>query len=123
MSKKYIYIISAFILVFAAVIFFVFKNDGEEKLVPLKANVVYSGTNFKITNSDTIDFIHAEICIDKYFKVKDFNLQVGETYTIWQTEFSHSNGMHYPIKRKPLQFAIWCETPDGNKGFYSKKFK
>lgn len=122
MNRKYYYLALVFLMV-VAVIFIVFKNDKEEKLIPLKANVVYSDKNFKITNSDTIDFIHVEISIDTYFKVKDFNLQAGETYTIWQTEFSHINGKHYPVHRKPVQFAIWCETPEGNKGFYSKKFK
>ena len=95
-----------FVVVVAAALFFILKNNGEEKLVPLKANVVYSDKNFTITNSDTVDFIHAEISIDSYFKVKNFNLQAGETYTIWQTEFSHINGKHYPVNIYNLCFEI-----------------
>ena len=122
MNRKY-YLISAIILIVVTVLFIALKRDNEEKLVALKANVVYSDKKFIISNNDSIDFIRATISIDKYYKLKEYNFQSNETYTIWQNEFIHENGNHYPDKRKPIQFAIWCETKDGKNGFYSKKFK
>ena len=122
MKRKYYYLISVFVII-VAVAFLIFKGGSGEKLVPLKANVVYTDQKFTISNNDTIDFIHADISIDEYYKLRDINLQTGETYTIWQTEFLHCNGTHYPIKRKPVQFAIWCKIKDGRNGFYSKKFR
>ena len=122
--KHYFYLISAFIFILVIIIVTVtFNRDKENKLIALKASVEYSDKKFVITNKDTIDFIHADISIDNYYKIRDCNLRTGETYTIWQTEFLHHNGRHYPINRDPSQFSIWCETLSGKNGFYSKKIR
>ena len=124
MKKKRFYLIPAFIfvllIIFASV---TLHRENEDELIELKANVEYDDNKIVITNNDTTDFIHATISIDNYYKIRDNNLQAGETYTIWQTEFLHHNGLHYPINRKPSQFSIWCETQSGKNGFYSKKIR
>lgn len=123
MNRKYYYLISVFILVVIAIIFLVLNRDTGEKLVPLKASVVYSDKKFTITNIDTINFIHADLSIDDHYKLRDYNLQAGETYTVWQSEFTHHNGTHYPDKGNPVQFSIWCDVQDGRNGYYSKKLR
>lgn len=124
MKKKRFYIIPALILILLIVVASVTMNrKNENDLVHLKAAVKYTDKKFVITNKDTTDFIHATVSIDNYYKIRDYNLKAGETYTIWQTEFFHHNGMHYPINKKPLQFSIWCETQSGKNGFYSQKIR
>ena len=123
MKKKTIYLIFASLILVSIIAFIVFRDDSENNIVELKASIKYADKKFIITNNDTIDFVNADLAIDEYFKVRDINLQMGETYTIFQAEFVHHNGMHYPDKGKPAQFSIWCELNDGKNGFNSKKIR
>lgn len=123
MKKKTIYLIFASLILVSKIAFVAFTNDGESEIIELKASVKYIDKKFIITNNDTVDFVNADLSIDNYFKMRDINLQMGETYTIFQAEFVHHNGMHYPDKGKPAQFSIWCELYDGENGFYSKKIR
>ena len=99
------------------------NRKNEKDLVQLEAGVKYADKKIVITNKDTTDFIHATISIDNYYKIRDYNLKAGETYTIWQIEFLHHNGMHYPIEKKPSRFSIWCETQSGKNGFFTQKIR
>ena len=123
MKKEHFYLILAVVIILATVSILVFKNDKANDIIELKASVEYSDKKFVITNNDTTDFVHANISIDNYYKIRDCNLRTGETYTIWQTEFLHHNGRHYPVNRRPSQFSIWCETQSGKNGFYSKRIR
>ena len=124
MKQKRIYLIPASIFVLVIILASViFNREKEDELIELKASVQFADKMFVITNNDTTDFVHADISIDNYYKIRDYNLQAGETYTIWQSEFLHHNGRHYPANRKPSQFSIWCETQNGKKGYYSKKIR
>jgi len=122
MEKRKIIITAIILIVFVVMISF-FKKDEEKLIVDLKVLVSYENKRFVITNNDTIDFIHADLSIDEHYKLRNYNLKAGESYTIWQVEFIHHNGMHFPHKRKPTQFSIWCELNDGKNGYYSKKIR
>ena len=122
MKRRKTYI-TAIILILFVVLFSFFKKDKEKLIVELNASVRYENKRFIITNNDTIDFVHADISIDEYYKLRNYNLKAGESYTIWQVEFMHHNGMHFPYKRKPTQFSIWCELNDNKNGYYSKKIR
>ncbi len=124
MRKKFLFlagVLSLGIIVLLTV--FVFKKDNKKAIVKLNASVNYDfeSKKFEIKNTDTIDFVHADIVIDKYYKLRNYNLKAGETYSIWQVEFLHHNGIHYPGKRRPSHFSIWCEINDERNGFFSKK--
>lgn len=124
MKKKRFYVIPVSIFVLLIILASVIFNRGkEDDLIELKAKVQFADRRFVITNNDTTDFVHADISIDTYYKIRDYNLQAGETYTVWQSEFLHHNGKHYPADRKPSQFSILCETQNGKNGFYSKKIR
>ena len=123
MKKKTIYLIFASLILFLIIAFVAFRDNGESNIVELNASVKYDDKKFIITNKDTVDFVNADLAIDNYFKLRNINLQMGETYTIFQAEFVHHNGMHYPNKGKPSQFSIWCELYDGKNGFFSKKIR
>jgi hypothetical protein len=123
MKKRTLYLIFASLILVSIIAFVALKDDAESNIVELKASVKYVDKKFIITNKDTVDFVNANLAIDNYFKLRKLNLQIGETYTIWQAEFVHHNGMHYPNGGKPSQFSIWCELYDGKNGFYSQKIK
>ena len=123
MKKKTIYLILVFLILVSIIAVIGFRDDGESNVVELKASVKYVDKKFIIKNKDTFDFVNADLAIDNYFKLRKINLQMGETYTIFQVEFVHHNGMHYPDRGKPSQFSIWCELYDGKNGFYSKKIR
>ena len=120
--KQKIYLISASVIVIFIIVFFDYKKDNRvSKTIQLKAKVEYSDRKFTVKNNDTLDFIHADISIDKYYKIRNINLQKGETYIIWQTEFLHHNGLHYSINGRPVKFSIYCDFQDGITGYYAKK--
>lgn len=122
MKKKYYFILAAIVFCFLAAVL-IFNKEEKKQTLSLSASVNFVDKKFTITNEDTVDFVHADISIDEYYKVRDINLRVGETYTMWQTEFLHHNGTHYPINRTPSTFSIWCEIQDGRKGFVSRKIR
>ncbi|MDX1285888.1 MAG: hypothetical protein R3182_12785, partial [Draconibacterium sp.] len=59
----------------------------------------------------------------EHYKLRNYNLRAGESYTIWQVEFLHHNGRHFPVKGRPVKFAIWCDLGEGINGYYSKKLR
>lgn len=123
MKKKIGYLTLISLVLVSVVAFVALRDEEESDIVELNASVKYANKKFTITNEDTVDFVNADLAIDHYFKIRDINLQKGETYTIWQVEFVHHNGMHYPDKGKPAQFSIWCELYYGKNGFYSHKVR
>lgn len=125
MKNKLFYLIAIFIFGITLILIIIFKKEERKEILPLKANVNYNSDEkkFVIKNIDTIDFVHADVAIDNYYKLRDINLIAGETYTIWQVEFLHYNGTHYPLKFKPRIFSIWCEINNEGNGFYSKKIR
>ena len=120
-KKKYVYLIAFCVFVTVAVVVLFFKEEKKNAIVEVKASVEFADKKFVISNIDTFDFVHADLIIDDYFKLRNINLKAGETYTIWQAEFLHHNGTHFPNTRRPLRFSIWCELYDGRNGFFSKK--
>jgi hypothetical protein len=100
-----------------------FKKDEKKSIIKLNASVSYEDKKFVITNNDTVDFVHADLSIDEYYKLRNYNLKAGESYTIWQVEFVHHNGTQFPQKRKPVRFSVWFELNDGTNGYYSKKIR
>ena len=123
-TKKLANIKILFFIVFIGmmvVLFISLKKDDKNTLLKVDATIKFDGVKFEITNSDTIDFSHAEISIDNYYKIRDVNLVAGETYSIWKVEFLHHNGTHFPPDKTPGHFTIWCQLADGRNGFFSKK--
>jgi hypothetical protein len=120
MKKRNIYISAILFIVFVVAISF-FKKDEKKSIIKLNAIVTYDDKKIIITNKDTVDFVRADLSIDEYYKMRNYNLKAGESYTIWQVEFLHHNGTHYPQKRKPVQFSIWCDLNNETNGYYSKK--
>lgn len=123
--KSLLYLLSVLGFGVIIILISVFKKDKESSIINVNALVNYEADEkkFVIKNIDTIDFVHAEVVIDKYYKLRDINLIAGETYTIWQVEFLHYNGTHYPLKYHPRIFSIWCELKNEGNGFYSKKIR
>ena len=122
MNKRNIYI-AAIVLVICVATILLFKKEEKKSIIKLNASVTYDEKKFIISNNDTVDFVRADLSIDEYYKMRNYNLKAGESYTIWQVEFLHQNGTHYPQKRKPVQFSIWCDIQDGSNGYYSKKIR
>ena len=95
----------------------------EDALVKLNASVTFDGSRIVVSNNDTVDYLHAEMTVNGYYKITDMNLRAGETYTFWPVEFAHLNGKRLPAKQKPHQFAIWCGLNEGGNGYFSVKFR
>ena len=117
--------ISLLILILGWLIIFAFnsREKSSGSIVELNVSVSYDENKFIIRNNDTVDFVHADLAINEYYKVRNINLKKGETYTIWQVEFLHHNGRRFPPRQKPQKFSIWCEINNGKNGFYNTNVK
>jgi len=123
MNRKKLYYTIVPVIILIASFLFISKKDEEKTVVPLNVSFRYFPDEKKITvrNCDTVDFVHAELVIDKYYKLSGMNLLKDETYEFWLAEFVHYNKNHYPVKQNPRLFSVWSELNNGKNGFYSKK--
>lgn len=123
MKKKTVFYGIVPVIILVTLFFFITKSDEEKAVVPLNVSFCYFPDEKKITvrNCDTVDFVHAELVIDKYYKLSGMNLLKDETYEFWLAEFVHYNKSHYPVKQNPRLFSVWSELNNGENGFFSKK--
>ena len=70
------------VIIFGLLILLISNTNKKSTIVKLQAKLVYNEKKFEITNSDTMDFINAELAINEYYKIRNINLKKGEAYTI-----------------------------------------
>jgi len=91
--------------------------------IDLKASVRFTGTQFVITNNNSFDWTNVKLEVNSGllrggFVLKTKRICAGETYTVRAMQFAKGDGNRFnPLTNKPLNFSIWCDTPEG-KGFW-----
>lgn len=125
LNRTSLLVIIAVTLIAAFLYFILIKSNSKNKdsFVKLNVSAHYENKKFTVTNNDTIDIVHADLTINEYYKIRDVNLKVGEVYTIWQVEFLHHNGTHFPPNQTPVKFSILCKLENNLTGFYHKKIQ
>jgi len=99
------------------------SGDTKNTTTDLKASVRFTGTQFVITNNDSFDYINAKIEVNDHYTITGYTLKSGEIYTVGMMQFADDEGNRFDIMKKPQRFSIWCDLPDGNKGFYYAEWK
>lgn len=94
----------------------------EEQIVHLKAEIALKDDHIEVRNLDDFDYLNTRLTINEYYRLNGFNMASGEQYRLWQTEFAHSNKQRMPLGQKPVLFTIWCDLPDGRKGYFTQRF-
>ena len=106
--------------------YIILKPDHEpedDKIVLLKAEVALNGDHIEVRNHDKFDYLNTRLTINEYYRLNGFNMESGEEYTLWQSEFAHSNKQRMSLSQKPVLFTIVCDLPDGRTGYYTHSFK
>lgn len=114
------------IVFFLFIGYIILKPDhepGDEKIVLLKAEVTLNGDHIEVRNLDEFDYLNTRLTINEYFRLNGFNMESGEQYSLWQSEFAHSNKQRMPPSQKPVLFTIVCDLPDGRTGYFTQRFK
>lgn len=114
------------VVLFLFIGYIILKPDhepGDDKIVLLKAEVALNGDHIEVRNHDKFDYLNTRLTINEYYRLNGFNMESGEEYTLWQSEFAHSNKQRMPLAQKPILFTIWCDLPDGRKGYFTQRFK
>ena len=114
------------VVLFLFIGYIILKPDHEpedDKIVLLKAEVALNGDHIEVRNHDKFDYLNTRLTINEYYRLNGFNMESGEEYTLWQSEFAHSNKQRMPLAQKPILFTIWCDLPDGRKGYFTQRFK
>jgi len=91
-------------------------SSSEKNYVDLNATVGFSGTQFVIKNNDIFDYTNAVMEINDKFMLKDCTIKSGETYTVGMMQFADSDGNRFDFMKKPQQFTIYCDIPEGKRG-------
>ena len=113
-------------LLIAVIGYFILRPDSkkeQEQIVQLRAEIALEGDHIQIRNLDDFDYLKTRLTINEHFRLNGFNMEAGEQYSLWQSEFAHSNKRRMPVSQKPVLFTIVCDLPDGRKGYYSQRFK
>lgn len=123
MKPKTIHLVTAVAIIVLLILATTVKKKKAEAIIPLNAVVNFYENRIEIRNRDEFNYLKTDITINSYYKLTGFNLESGEDYIFWQTEFAHRNKKRMKISEKPVKLSIWCELPDGRKGFYYKELK
>lgn len=99
------------------------NEPKEEQIVHLRAEVSLKEDHIEVKNLDDFDYLNTRLTINEYYRLNGFNMASGEQYSLWQSEFAHSNKQRMPLAQKPILFTIWCDLPDGRKGYFTQRFK
>lgn len=118
MKKKFNYFLS--LLVIGLFIFLAYGSDdnGESSTVDLNATVLFTGTQFIITNNDSFDYNNAKLEVNGSYVLRGYNLKAGQTYTVGIMQFADRRGNRFTSLQKPQKFTIWCDLSNGGNGFY-----
>lgn len=107
-----------------AMLFGVLTDEGAEsgqqgRAVDLGASVLFTGTQFVITNTADFDWSNCEFSINGglvrggYEKKEPF-IRARTSYTIGAMQFAKGSGERFnPSATKPRSFQIECDTPEG----------
>jgi len=99
------------------------RKPEEEQIVQLRAEITLKGDQIQVRNLDEFDYLNTQLTINEHFRLNGFNMESGEQYALWQTEFAHFNKRRMPISQKPFLFTIVCDLPDGRKGYFTQRFR
>lgn len=99
------------------------KFSGEST-VRLNTKVVFTGSNFIISNNDKFDWTNVELQIIPETEGSNYSLDVvkipaGEKFSVNAGEFASKEGSNFnPNEMKPKKIRIWCDTPTQVNGSY-----
>lgn len=83
---------------------------GSDDELTLKSSVSFTGTQIKIVNNDTFDYVNATLYINDKYKLSNVTLKAKETYTVGIMQFADKNGNRFTFDIKPLTFSISCKV-------------
>jgi len=124
-----------FLALFIIVYFIMFnpftsqKKETQPSSITLNASVGFIGTQFIIKNNDNFDWLNVKMEVNGSLLKTGFifetnRVKAGETYTIGTLQFAKKDGTRFnPFTYKPQEFDIVCDTPKGERAFYSSSWK
>jgi len=78
----------------------------------LEGSVLFTGTQFIITNNDSCDWTNVELEVNNGYSLHVEKIPAGTTSTVGAMQFSNSKGERFnPYTLKLKSFVITCSTP------------
>ena len=120
-----------FLILFIIVYFIMFnpfssqKEETQPSYISLNASVEHTGTQFIIKNNDNFDWLNVKMEVNGRFLSSGFilktdRMEAGGTYTVGALQFAKKDGTRFnPVTYKPQKFDIDCDTPKGEKAFWT----
>lgn len=92
---------------------------GENNTKDLNVSIRGNDYMVEITNNDLFDYQNAELELNGEYKIENVNIKAGETY--YASLSSFVNDDYYKFNSSTMErkkFTIYCDLPDGSKGFF-----
>jgi hypothetical protein len=91
--------------------------------IELKAVLNYNNGRFTINNNDSFNWTNVKFKLNDVYKLQAAVIEARGTYTVGSKRFVKDDGtMFDPMSIRPTGMTIWCDTPQGAKGFYYGKW-
>jgi len=74
--------------------------------IELDPSVVFTGTQFVITNNDPFDYTNTTLRVNDKYSYSAGTLEAGQTYSIGMMQFADSRGNRLLPTIKPLNFSV-----------------
>lgn len=103
--KKFLLILASVLVI--VVLYGVFGNKSGDSIPSLKASMSFTGTQFVITNIDSMNWTDVKIKVNDEFTLNVDLIQAGNVYTAGAAQFSKEDGTRFnPFSMKPRKLSI-----------------
>lgn len=96
------------------------SDDDKSTNCELKASVVFTGTQFEISNNDNFDYVESQFEVNDKYRLF-ITIPAGKTYSVGMMQFADSDGNRFNLMQKPQTVSIKA-THDGTSCIYYGSF-
>lgn len=103
-------------------------GPAKRKMVPIRANVTYAGSEFTITNNDVFAWTNVVARVNYGVLNPGYTATIekigpGESIVVKDTRFTNADGFTLASTGDEAKaFGIWCDTPFG-RGMWTAEWK
>jgi len=100
------------------------KAPPKPLYIALNASVIFTGTQFEITNNDNFSWSNVKLEINPGLLKSGYKLNVrvmsaGNTYTVGAMQFAKPDGTRFnPFSMKAQSISIYCNTSKGDGSYH-----
>lgn len=108
-------------VILAIILFFIVKSCTGSK--DLNATVHFTGTQFVITNNDSVKYDDVKVTLNGIYKLNIGEFPANKVYTVGILQFADDAGNRFKIGMKPQKITISGVDENGDDAFTYLEYK